>query len=146
LRSRKLAGWFSPRQDHEQKKIARFLRATIDRWSVKIALALAVTLISFSAYGTPKKMIGEGWESCGKWTKERSLRTERSIIMATWVLGYVSGQNQAVDELPDFLLQTDAEGMLAWIDNFCRSNPLEIVGTAVDKLVLTLGTKAVEKR
>ena len=87
--------------------------------------------------GAPKKHIGEGNSSCGAWTLERQQNSVRSTLYATWVLGFVSGQN-ADDSLPDFLKGVDAGAILGWIDNYCRSNPLEKVVGAADSLVVEL--------
>ena len=31
---------------------------------------------------------------------------------------------------PDFLVGTDFDGLMVWIDNYCRANPLDTIGAA----------------
>jgi hypothetical protein len=84
-----------------------------------------------------RKYIGEGANSCGAWTFERQQNSTKSALYATWVLGYVSGQN-ADASTTNFLQGVDAGAILGWIDNYCRSNPLEKIVTAAGSLVVEL--------
>ena len=36
---------------------------------------------------------------------------------------------------------TDADGVFAWIDNYCSAHPLETIYSAAEALVVTLGVK-----
>src|SRR4051812_10777106 len=76
-----------------------------------------------------RKYIGEGMNSCGAWTFERQQNSVKSAFYATWVLGYVSGQN-ADESTSEFLEGVDAGAIFGWIDNYCRSNPLMKIITA----------------
>jgi hypothetical protein len=87
--------------------------------------------------GKLRKFIGEGTNSCGAWTFERQQNSAKSAFYATWVLGYVSGQN-ADESISDFLKGVDAGAILGWIDNYCRSNPLMQIVTAANSLVVEL--------
>jgi hypothetical protein len=49
-----------------------------------------------------------------------------------WVTGYLSGLN--MESSPDFLRDRDADGLMAWIDNYCRRNPLHTITQAVHAL------------
>jgi hypothetical protein len=55
-----------------------------------------------------------------------------------WVLGFVSGANVYADNPEIFSRQLDAPAIYAWIDNYCRSNPLESVYAASISLVREL--------
>jgi hypothetical protein len=68
--------------------------------------------------------------SCGRWTTER--RAGGGATHSAWALGYLSGAASALDR--DLLHDTDGSGLLAWIENYCRANPLEMFHTAVQRL------------
>src|SRR5262245_44743332 len=55
-------------------------------------------------------------------------------VYEKWVLGYLSGVN-VHQAGPDFLRDRDAEGLTAWIDSYCRRNPLHHVNQAVLELL-----------
>ena len=83
---------------------------------------LLVTLVGLTSPGIAEKrtFIGPGTESCGAWTAARQAKGTRASFFEIWVLGYVSGQNWADADRPDFLAPTnvDMPGMMAWIDNY----------------------------
>jgi hypothetical protein len=77
-------------------------------------------------------MFGEGTISCGSWA---SLRRSGSLQAAfgpeQWVLGFLSGigfTNGALGNDP--LRGVDAEGVWAWVDNYCHAHSLETVQRA----------------
>ena len=49
-----------------------------------------------------------------------------------WVTGYLSGLN--MESSTDFLRDRDADGLTAWIDNYCRGNPLHGITQALHAL------------
>jgi hypothetical protein len=54
------------------------------------------------------------------------------------VLGYVTAINAQVTTGPsphDVTRGTDAEGLFAWIDNYCRTNPLDTLSRATGSLI-----------
>ena len=105
-----------------------------------IAVAfLASTVSGFAA--EQRKVIGEGLRSCGAWTKERQAESPQSALFATWVLGYVTGMNWVDYSEPDFLMKTDAFGILAWVDNYCRTHPVDTINRAASEVVEFLKTR-----
>ena len=64
--------------------------------------------------------------------------------MATWVLGYATGDNWSSYEQLDFLIGVDGHGMLGWIDNYCRDNPLSSINLASEQLVIFLKLKRLQ--
>jgi hypothetical protein len=46
------------------------------------------------------------------------------------------------DHPADVLVGTNFDGLMAWIDNYCRANPLDLVGTAALKLFDELKSRA----
>jgi hypothetical protein len=78
-------------------------------------------------------VVGFGDTSCGKWTEVRA--SGQSVPMQFWALGYVSGANGFTAEGKDFLKGKDAAAIYSWLDNHCRSQPLELFANAVTGLV-----------
>ena len=76
-------------------------------------------------------MFGAGGTSCGTWTQLRpagALKPNESVpaefgVLLMWVVGYMSGANTD-PSYPDVLLGKDLAGLIGWIDNYWRANPL----------------------
>jgi hypothetical protein len=51
----------------------------------------------------------------------------------SWVLGYVTALGAVTSART-----TDSQGIIAWVENFCRANPLTGVHEAAGALVLEL--------
>jgi hypothetical protein len=47
-----------------------------------------------------------------------------------WLLGFLSGIGYVNRDGDDPLDGVDAEGVWAWIDNYCRSYPIQKIGDA----------------
>jgi hypothetical protein len=80
-------------------------------------------------------VLGQGNLSCGRRQKDR--RSNTAIALQVWVLGYLTrayydGINR------DLTAGTDTAGIFAWINNYCRANPLKNLVAAVEHLVDTL--------
>jgi hypothetical protein len=58
-----------------------------------------------------------------------------------WVAGYLTASNMDYRE-PDALVGTDFDGVMAWIDNYCRAKPLVAVIFAADELLKELRSRA----
>jgi hypothetical protein len=81
--------------------------------------------------------------SCGSWTQFRSVRA--ATPYGYWALGFLSGSNLNIGEV-DFLKGRDADGIYAWIDNYCKANPLEKVTEAVANLAAELYQRAKKRQ
>jgi hypothetical protein len=101
---------------------------------VFVFAAAMVLLQGRDAAAQGKLIFGQGINSCGSWTDSRPRRNLNAGLSAQWVAGYLSGLN-INSKLPDALEGTDFDGIMAWIDNYCRSSPLESIGTAAGKLM-----------
>jgi hypothetical protein len=75
-------------------------------------------------------LIGAGAKSCGSWTTARRYghNTERSVPFDQWMVGFLSGVGYAGQQNP--LNNMDADGVLAWVDNYCATYPINDVLTA----------------
>lgn len=114
---------------------------------------LAVFLMAASAAGAPAQSLqsvaigGTGRDPCSAWTQDRAGTTdaarESSLRRIEWVSGYFSAVN--------FFTTTsgslhggidDRDGMIGWIDNYCRDHPAEPLFAAATDLVFQLRKKS----
>ena len=112
---------------------------------VRIMILASVMLIAayVQASAQTYTVIGQGNVSCGRWTQATHTdRYDRSWAMRSWVLGYLSGVKNAS---PD-LVPGDAGAILDWMDNYCRSNPLDPIVDAADALVIELRSREQRQR
>jgi hypothetical protein len=99
--------------------------------------ALIVAAISTAQAQEEKTVMGPLGFSCGKWTNaaKRPTSTEHQVLKQ-WVLGFISGIN--FETSGDFLRDRDADGLIAWVDNYCRTNPLHNMPQTMVELVKVL--------
>ena len=86
-------------------------------------LASVLALASFGADAV--ETIGD--RSCGKWIEVRKATTWNTLEVQAWLIGYLSGL--AVASNKDIAKGTDNESIHAWMDNYCKSNPLKYLGS-----------------
>jgi hypothetical protein len=63
--------------------------------------------------------------------------------MEFWAMGFVSGASfvrQLETGIPESV--TDAQAIYSWIDNYCRSKPLELFPSAAANLAIELRARA----
>jgi hypothetical protein len=84
-------------------------------------------------------MTGSGTVSCGSWSAHRreydpggksTIGSQKSMDESAWVLGFLSGIGFIHTNGADPLDGVDADGVWAWIDNYCQAHPIENVGQA----------------
>ena len=81
-----------------------------------------------------------GFKSCGKWVQDRTENSWPALINRNWLFGYISGL--AVAKSKDFLgSRPDVASLELWVDNYCRSNPLNNLDAAGNALALELMKK-----
>jgi hypothetical protein len=104
--------------------------------------AVMLICVDGLALAQGRLVFGQGVStSCGSWTQARQTRSPNIGLSAQWVAGYLSGLN-AENTGPDPLAGTDFDGLMAWIDNYCRANPLQLVASAADQLMAELRSRA----
>jgi len=91
------------------------------------------------AQGSPTvTIVGIGNRSCGAWTNAAQIRTVEATFerreFSGWLTGYLSGVN-STSELRGIASAEDAQGYLAWVDDYCAKHPLDTVYRAVASLV-----------
>lgn len=91
------------------------------------SLTIIVSLLPIF-HVTPAKAYtaaGYGLQSCGTWTAARKEPDSAAAdAYEGWVMGFFSGVGWEGPQNIDPLNGTDAEGVWAWIDNYCAANPL----------------------
>jgi len=61
--------------------------------------------------------------------------TQEHPLQAQWVLGFLTGVGM-FGRTFDPLKKVDAQGVVAWMDNYCQANPLDSIATAAADFVL----------
>jgi hypothetical protein len=118
---------------------------------IATSLALLVTTILTSGQAVAQESdigkrfyIGQGVTSCGAWTAARSTKSALKNAHEQWLTGFVSGANWT-EAGPDFLAEPDFDALTAWVDNYCRAEPLAKVYTAATTLVRELRERAARR-
>ncbi len=99
----------------------------------KISLLAALLCLCTAPCSATGAVYGWGAESCGAWTEHRLHEQAFSADALQWVLGYVSANN--VHANIDIAKGTDAEGMAAWIDDYCSKHPLDQLALATQSML-----------
>jgi len=86
---------------------------------------LTATLIVDPPVAGAFRTIGEGGSSCGTWTAERHSTSRGRFGVESWILGFLSGIGYVGDNGDDPLKGMDADGVQAWIDNYCQNHPID---------------------
>src|SRR6266404_2495284 len=76
---------------------------------------------------------GFGAESCGTFVEAR--RNRKNAFYLAWVTGYITAVNKVSPTTYDMLGNTDFEGAMLWIENYCNTHPLKTFAYAVNSLV-----------
>jgi hypothetical protein len=105
------------------------------------ALAIAIAAaVPHQAHAV--RYIGAGAETCGFWTEVRRYPgNPNDGSIKQWVLGFISGTALGGFGLDpkwgfDPLEGVDAYAVWAWVDNYCRAHPLEIIANAAKAFIL----------
>lgn len=106
--------------------------------NVTIPLALSLALYSTVSQAETKFVIsGAGTTSCGKFiTPAKGTKEISDALMATWLQGYLSGTNtqRFIDSHTPMKPQPDGESIVAFVEKYCRDNPLKTVYDAAIQL------------
>jgi hypothetical protein len=113
------------------------------------AIATALLCAAISAYaqapaqvGAPPAgqvevtVYGAGASSCGKWLADRENLIHS--VELNWVLGFLTAAQDFLGEMHLPQRHTDAPAITAWVDKYCRENPLKNIADASANLVIEL--------
>lgn len=98
-----------------------------------IALLLVVTVV-YAEEG--RITMGAGNDSCGKWIATRE-EPASHFQYKQWVFGYISGVNWNSSSKQS--IPPDGEAAIAFIDQYCKNNPLHYLVLATTALVQETG-------
>jgi hypothetical protein len=84
-------------------------------------------------------ILGQGNQSCGKWIADRRQDNLAAHTEEAWLLGYLTAYNEWSNDPNDpnanVTKETDADGVFAWMDNFCQSHPVDTIATGSTSLI-----------
>lgn len=83
------------------------------------------------------QLYGAGINSCGSWLEHRGIDALHSHELS-WVLGWLSASENWGTGLGIHLRHTDANAVSAYVDKYCRENPLKSIADASLGLVVEL--------
>jgi hypothetical protein len=83
-------------------------------------------------------VFGMGTLSCGSYTQARKVPGPTELQFEYWVTGYITAVNRFLPETSDIANGTDLDGLMGWLDNWCRDNPTKNFSTGADALELHL--------
>ena len=104
------------------------------RFPTIVLLVIALSQISWAS--TTANLIGSGTGSCGKWLESRQ-NLAVHYQHQQWVYGFLSGVNWETSG-PQ-AKPPDGEAVVAFVDTYCRNNPLHILALAAAALVQEAG-------
>lgn len=96
----------------------------------------ALLFTSLPCSAQPFFVIGAGMKSCGNWTEAVQNPSVRAQY-GSWVLGFLSGSNLQSSSVQGTV--TDAEAAVAFIDEYCKHNPLHQIVWGAAALVQESG-------
>ncbi|SEJ40735.1 hypothetical protein SAMN05192539_1010142 [Paraburkholderia diazotrophica] len=100
------------------------------RWLGVLAIATAVNCPDVAHATTAM-----GVPSCGQWIARKNSVSDKATS-ESWLLGYLSGL--ATGTRVDILRDTDYDSLIAWMDNYCNTHPLERVSGGAAQLYIEL--------
>ena len=115
-----------------------------------LATALVVFAIATSqAQGSKEAvLVGVGTGSCGQYLQLRAAQNPQfNDSFEGWIGGFASGMNHArFTTTRSLKLLPDGPSMLAYVDKFCRDNPLKSVFNGADALFAELPDRRQQTR
>jgi len=98
-----------------------------------VAAVAGMIILSVSTPSVALSTLGD--MACPKWTSNRA-DAASALRSRSWLVGFMTGL--AVASQTDVLRDADAESIALWMDNYCRTRPLDTVATSGMVLFLEL--------
>jgi hypothetical protein len=99
-------------------------------------LAIAL-LVALPAWGSDKDSyyVTQGATSCSSYVEQRKDQKSSAYNdTAMWVSGYLIAYNYLASDAASVLGNTDLNGVMLWLENWCRANPLKNVADGMEAL------------
>jgi hypothetical protein len=103
------------------------LDTIVDRFGAYVD-AMASPMSSVSLRATP---------TCTEWLEQKGSELHDGNVM--WLFGYLSGLSNALGK--DFLVGTESDSLVLYVDKYCSTNPLKHLGYAANDLASELITQ-----
>jgi hypothetical protein len=100
----------------------------------KLMVALALLVFGSVAWAADKNGIyAKRTESCGPYMKDRKSQNAAKVLNhAVWIFGYVTAYNRQTPDTVDIRGGTEIDGILLWLDNWCKENPSKDMSDAME--------------
>jgi hypothetical protein len=110
------------------------------RMIVVLAMWVAISVTGVRA----ADVVGTGARSCGDWKADHQHEDAVSVSDDAWVAGYLSGYSiWSADDAPKL---PDLGARSTWMNNYCRSHPLDHILEAVNQLIFELQRRQAARR
>ncbi len=101
-----------------------------------LSLGLMIGTLAHGADAEGRYFTHMAGMSCGRYLTSKSAVARRDFRDILKV--YLTATNRALPDTYSILGSTDIKGAMAWIDNFCKENPLTQHGIAINALIIEL--------
>ena len=104
------------------------------------AIALLAAISQTISAKEVQVIAGVGASSCGQWIEGREYK-ELDGMLVSWVQGFLSGMNlqRYAETKQEMAPIPDSGSLLAYIDKYCRENPLRDVAYGAVELYKEIG-------
>lgn len=105
-------------------------------FAVMLAVGLLFAAPVHAQTGRTYTMLGHGVSTCGSWTSDLKEGSVTSRYDKVWLQGYLSAFNN-YGSYPggDVTAGVDADGLFAWMDNYCAAHPLDKIAKGAASLI-----------
>ena len=104
-----------------------------------IAVAVVLLMMSNAIAQRESEVGGAGTVSCGVYLQDRRTDNRIDIQYVQWFWGYVSAYNFFSQHAQISRTRISGETILAYLDKYCRDNPLQFVVEGGDAMIAELG-------
>ena len=104
-----------------------------------IVLVVLLLIMSIASAQRAAEFTGAGIVSCGVYLEDRKTDQRYNQQYTQWSSGYVSAYNIFSTYPQISQNRISPETTLAYLDKYCRDNPLKFVIDGVDSLIAELG-------
>jgi hypothetical protein len=101
------------------------------RFLLSATLSVALMTGSAEAYA----LLGPGVSSCATWAADNRRDPVKALMNQSWVLGFLSGAGYAGSAEQDPLHGVDSNAVIAWVDKYCRTHPLDPIVRAAEVFI-----------
>lgn len=92
----------------------------------KLSIIILLMVFICGSFLNASEIKGAGSASCGSWLEERRNGTYYSEL--NWIFGFISSYNHyhsvSIYGKNGVFKNTDYQAIAAWMDNYCKQNPL----------------------